>query len=354
MREKYIKVLTDDYEHIRELHASKKPKKLLPIDEARANKAKLSFSGPDTPKKPVYLGQRFLRNIDLATLAGYIDWAPFFRVWDLSGSYPEILDDPVHGETARKVFADGKAMLDKLIRGKWLTANASLALMPANSVNDDDIEIYTDETRSSVAFTYYGVRQQAEKPVINGIARPNQCLADFIAPKSSGIRDYIGLFAVTTGVGIDTRLETFNTSQNDYDGIMLKALADRLVEALAEYLHELVRKDLWGYAPDERFTPEELHKEPYRGIRPAPGYPANPEHTVKSDLFRILRCEEIGMSLTESYAMLPTASIAGFYFAHPDARYFTIGKIGKDQVADMAKRRHVSEEQLAHWLAPIL
>ena len=354
MREKYIKVLTDDYEHIRELHASKKPKKLLPIDEARANKAKLSFSGPDTPKKPVYLGQRFLRNIDLATLAGYIDWAPFFRVWDLSGSYPEILDDPVHGETARKVFADGKAMLDKLIRGKWLTANASLALMPANSVNDDDIEIYTDETRSSVAFTYYGVRQQAEKPVINGIARPNQCLADFIAPKSSGIRDYIGLFAVTTGVGIDTRLETFNTSQNDYDGIMLKALADRLVEALAEYLHELVRKDLWGYAPDERFTPEELHKEPYRGIRPAPGYPANPEHTVKSDLFRILRCEEISMSLTESYAMLPTASIAGFYFAHPDARYFTIGKIGKDQVADMAKRRHVSEEQLAHWLAPIL
>lgn len=354
MREKYIKVLTDDYEHIRELHASKKPKKLLPIDEARANKAKLSFSGPDTPKKPVYLGQRFLRNIDLATLAGYIDWAPFFRVWDLSGSYPEILDDPVHGETARKVFADGKAMLDKLIRGKWLTANASLALMPANSVNDDDIEIYTDETRSSVAFTYYGVRQQAEKPVINGIARPNQCLADFIAPKSSGIRDYIGLFAVTTGVGIDTRLETFNTSQNDYDGIMLKALADRLVEALAEYLHELVRKDLWGYAPDERFTPEELHKEPYRGIRPAPGYPANPEHTVKSDLFRILRCEEIGMSLTKSYAMLPTASIAGFYFAHPDARYFTIGKIGKDQVADMAKRRHVSEEQLGHWLAPIL
>ncbi len=354
MREKYIKVLTDDYEHIRELHASKKPKKLLPLDEARANKSKLSFDGPNAPKKPVYLGQRFLRNIDLATLAGYIDWSPFFRVWDLSGSYPEILDDPVHGETARKVFADGKAMLDKLIRGKWLTANASLALMPANSVNDDDIEIYTDETRSSVAFTYYGVRQQAEKPVINGVARPNQCLADFIAPKSSGIRDYIGLFAVTAGVGIDARLETFNTSQNDYDGIMLKALADRLVEALAEYLHELVRKDLWGYAPDEHFTPEELHKEPYRGIRPAPGYPANPEHTVKSDLFRILRCEEIGMSLTESYAMLPTASIAGFYFAHPDARYFTIGKIGKDQVADMAKRRHVSEEQLAHWLAPIL
>ena len=354
MREKYIKVLTNDYEHIRELHASKKPKKLLPIGEARANKAKLSFEGANAPKKPVYLGQRFLRNIDLATLAGYIDWSPFFRVWDLSGSYPEILDDPVHGETARKVFADGKAMLDKLIRGKWLTANASLALMPANSVNDDDIEIYTDETRSSVAFTYYNVRQQAEKPVINGVARPNQCLADFIAPKSSGIRDYIGLFAVTAGIGIDARLETFNTSQNDYDGIMLKALADRLVEALAEYLHELVRKDLWGYAPDERFTPEELHKEPYRGIRPAPGYPANPEHTVKSDLFRILRCEEIGMSLTESYAMLPTASIAGFYFAHPDARYFTIGKIGKDQVSDMAKRRHVSEEQLAQWLAPIL
>ena len=354
MREQYLKTLTHDYERIRELHAQKKPKKLLSIEQARANKAHLSFEGRNTPKKPVYLGQRFLRNIDLAVLSDYINWSPFFRVWDLSGSYPDILDDAVHGETARRVFEDGRKMLDKLIRGKWLTANAAIALMPANSVNDDDIEIYTDETRSEVAFTYYGVRQQTERPVIDGVARPNQCLADFIAPKSSGIRDYIGLFGVTAGVGIEKHLEKFEALQNDYDAIMLKALADRLVEALAEYLHELVRKDLWGYSPDEHLTNEQLMKEQYQGIRPAPGYPSCPEHTVKSDLFNILRCEEIGMSLTESYAMWPTASITGFYFAHPDAHYFTLGKIGKDQVADMAKRRHVSEEQIGQWLAPVL
>ena len=251
MREKYIKTLADDYEHIRELHAQKKPKKLLSLKEARTNKARLSFEGDGAPRKPVYLGQRFLRNIDLAVLSDYIDWSPFFRVWDLAGSYPDILGDAVQGETARRVFDDGKKMLDKLIRGKWLTANATIALMPANSVNDDDIEIYTDETRSKVAFTYYGLRQQMERPVIDGIARPNQCLADFIAPKSSGIRDYIGLFGVTAGVGIEKQLEKFEAVQNDYDAIMLKALADRLVEALAEYLHQLVRRDLWGYSPDE-------------------------------------------------------------------------------------------------------
>ena len=354
MREKYIKTLADDYEHIRELHAQKKPKKLLSLKEARTNKARLSFEGDGAPRKPVYLGQRFLRNIDLAVLSDYIDWSPFFRVWDLAGSYPDILGDAVQGETARRVFDDGKKMLDKLIRGKWLTANATIALMPANSVNDDDIEIYTDETRSKVAFTYYGLRQQMERPVIDGIARPNQCLADFIAPKSSGIRDYIGLFGVTAGVGIEKQLEKFEAVQNDYDAIMLKALADRLVEALAEYLHQLVRKDLWGYSPDEHLTNEQLMKEQYRGIRPAPGYPSCPEHTVKSDLFSILKCEEIGMSLTESYAMSPTASITGFYFAHPEAHYFTLGKIGKDQVTDMAKRRRVSEEQIEQWLAPVL
>lgn len=354
MREKYIKTLADDYEHIRELHAQKKPKKLLSLKEARTNKARLSFEGDGAPRKPVYLGQRFLRNIDLAVLSDYIDWSPFFRVWDLAGSYPDILGDAVQGETARRVFDDGKKMLDKLIRGKWLTANATIALMPANSVNDDDIEIYTDETRSKVAFTYYGLRQQMERPVIDGIARPNQCLADFIAPKSSGIRDYIGLFGVTAGVGIEKQLEKFEAVQNDYDTIMLKALADRLVEALAEYLHQLVRRDLWGYSPDEHLTNEQLMKEQYRGIRPAPGYPSCPEHTVKSDLFSILKCEEIGMSLTESYAMSPTASITGFYFAHPEAHYFTLGKIGKDQVTDMAKRRRVSEEQIEQWLAPVL
>ena len=354
MREKYIKTVSDDYEHIRQRHAQKKAKKSLSIEEARANKAHLSFEGEKAPLKPVYMGQRFLKNVDPATLANYIDWSPFFRVWDLSGSYPAILNDAVHGETARKVFADGQKMLEKLIRGKWLTAHATVALMPANSVNDDDIEIYTDESRSNVAFTYYGVRQQDEKPVIDGIARPNLCLADFIAPKSSGIADYIGLFGVTAGLGIEKRLEAFDRALDDYDAILLKALADRLVEALSEYVHERVRNDLWGYAVGEQLTNEQLQKEQYRGIRPAPGYPSCPEHTVKKDLFRLLRAEEIGMRLTESYAMLPTASITGFYFAHPDARYFTIGKIGKDQLADIAKRRGVSEDQLAQWLSPIV
>ncbi len=354
MREKYIQTLTEDYDHIRTLHAQKKTTKRLSLKEARANKAQLSFDGQNTPQKPIHLGQRFLRDIDLSIVSAYIDWTPFFHVWDLSGSYPDILQDATHGETAQKVFNDAQEMLDTLIREKWLIANATIALMPANSVNDDDIEIYTDETRSEVAFTYYGVRQQTEKPVINGIARPNQCLADFIAPKSSGIKDYIGMFGVTTGVGIKKQLEKFNAEHNDYDAIMLKALADRLVEALATYLHEQVRKNLWGYSPNEHLTKEQQLKGHYQGIRPAPGYPSCPEHTVKSDLFRILQCNEIGMTLTESYAMLPTASIIGFYFAHPDAHYFTLGKIGKDQITDMAKRRHVSEEQLEQWLAPML
>jgi len=285
-------------------------------------------------------------------LSGYIDWLPFFRVWDLPGSFPALLDDPEHGEQARKVFADGKAMLDRLIKSQALTANASIALMPANRTGDDDIEIYTDETRSEVAFTYYCVRQQEEKPPVKGTQYPHQCLADFIAPK--GTPDYLGMFAVTAGVGIEKWLEAYGKENDDYNSILLKAVADRLVEALSEYLHELVRKDLWGYSPDENFNHEELRHMPYRGIRPAPGYPTCPEHTVKGDIFRLLQADRIGMSLTENYAMLPTASIMGFYFAHPDAKYFAVGRIGEDQVEDMAKRRRVAKETLSKWLAPML
>jgi 5-methyltetrahydrofolate--homocysteine methyltransferase len=242
-------------------------------------------------------------------------------------------------------------MLKKIIEGRWLNANAVIMLLPANTVNDDDIEIYTDDTRSHVAFTYYGVRQQTEKPVIDGARRPNQCLADFIAPKESGIHDYIGMFAVTAGLGIEKQEQRFEAAHDDYSVIMLKALADRLAESAAEYLHERVRKEFWGYAADERLNKEDLIKERYKGIRPAPGYPACPEHTVKADMFKVMQCEEINMYLTESYAMMPGASVSGFYFAHPQSKYFNVGKLGADQIADMATRRAISQEQIERWLA---
>ncbi|MCL1886921.1 MAG: methionine synthase [Betaproteobacteria bacterium] len=353
-KDQYLQELKADYDRIRRLHAEKKPLDLIPIEAARANKAQLSFDGNHAPVRPRYIGQRLLKNVDLGTIARYIDWGPLFHVWDIRGAYPAILSDPIHGETASKVFADAQNMLKKLIEGKWLTAQASIALMPANRVNDDDIEIYTDDTRTEIAFTYYGVRQQTERPIIDGIQRPNQCLADFIAPKESGIPDYIGMFAVTAGLGIEKQLSRFEKAYDDYSSIMLKALADRLVEALSEYLHELVRKDLWGYAPNEQLTHEERLREAYQGIRPAPGYPACPEHTVKTDLFRILKCDQIGITLTESYAMIPASSISGFYFAHPDAHYFSVGRIDTDQITDMADRRKISIEEVMTWLSPIL
>jgi 5-methyltetrahydrofolate--homocysteine methyltransferase len=229
-----------------------------------------------------------------------------------------------------------------------------IALMPANSINDDDIEIYTDDTRSEGAFTWYGMRQQTVKPVIDGVPRPNQCLADFIAPKASGVADYIGLFAVTAGLGIDKHEQRFLAAHDDYNSILLKSLADRLAEAFAEYLHQRVRTDFWGYAPNEKLGNAELIREIYRGIRPAPGYPACPDHTVKTDMFRLLRAEEIGMQLTESFAMMPAAAVAGFYIAHPDAKYFSVDKIGQDQLDDMAARRGLPRDYLARWLAPNL
>ena len=352
-RDKYIGEVAADYAHLRELHAGKKQPVMLPLPQARANATRVDFSGDNAPKKPTMIGHRFVKNADLATIAQYIDWGPFFHTWELAGHYPVILEDATVGEEAKKLFADAKAMLTKIIDGRWLTAHAAVALMPANSVGDD-IEVYTDESRSQVALTWYGLRQQTEKPVINGVAHPNHCLSDYIAPKSSGIDDYIGLFAVTTGIGIEPHLQRFRQANDDYSAIMLQALADRLVEAFAEYLHELVRKDIWAYAHNERLSKEDLHKEAYRGIRPAPGYPACPEHTVKADMFRLLQCERMGMSLTESFAMLPGSSVCGFYFAHPEAKFFSVGKIGKDQLADMAQRRAVPEDMLKHWLAPNL
>ena len=353
-RDQYLEDISTDYQRIREQHANKKAVPMLSLAAARSNKMELDFSGQCAPVKPKFIGRRVFKNVDLATIAHYIDWGPFFQTWDLAGPYPAILKDPVVGESASKVFEEGQALLKKLIEGRWLSANGVIALMPANSLNDDDIEIYTDETRTQVAFTYYGLRQQTVKPVIDGIARPNQCLADFIAPKSSGIADYIGLFAVTAGLGIEKHEKRFEDAHDDYSSIMLKSLADRLAEAFAEHLHERVRKDLWGYVPEEALSNEALIKEAYSGIRPAPGYPACPEHTVKADMFKLLQCDEIGMQLTESFAMYPGASVSGFYFAHPESKYFNVGKIGDDQLNDMVARRGAQKEDVERWLAPNL
>lgn len=351
-RESYVAEILADQERARHQHANKKGTPLLTIAEARENKMQVAFSGADAPLKPKFIGRRELKNIDLALLAQYIDWGPLFQTWDLAGSYPAILQDPLVGEAARKVFGEAQTMLKRIIEGRWLAANAVLALLPANRAREDDIEIYSDDSRQEVALTWYGLRQQAQKPVIDGAQRPNQCLADFIAPQ--GTPDYIGMFAVTSGLGVEKHVQRFMEAHDDYNAIMLKALADRLAEACAEYLHERVRRDFWGYAADEQLDVAALIKEQYRGIRPAPGYPACPDHSIKSGLFQCLQCAAIGMQLTESYAMNPAASVCGFILAHPEARYFSVDKIGQDQLDDMAARRGVSQETLRHWLAPNL
>ena len=353
-RDKYVEDIELDYARIREQHANKKALPILPLAQARANKMLVPFDGACTPVKPKFIGRRVFKNVDLAALANYIDWGPFFQTWDLAGPFPAILTDEVVGDAATKVYAEGQALLKKLIDGRWLTANGVVSLLPANSVNDDDIEVYTDDTRSTVAFTYYGMRQQGVKPVVDGVQRPNQCLADFIAPKTSGVNDYIGMFAVTSGLGIEKYEKRFEDAHDDYSSIMLKSLADRLAEAFAEYLHERVRKDLWGYVPEEHLSNDDMIGEKYVGIRPAPGYPACPEHTVKKEMFEVMQAEDIGMQLTESYAMFPGAAVSGFYFAHPESKYFVVGKIGMDQVEDMAKRRGASIEDVERWLAPNL
>ncbi|HEY0841233.1 methionine synthase [Methylotenera sp.] len=348
----YLAEIQADYEKARTQHANKKGTPMLTIAEARANMADLSFAGEDAPVKPKFIGRREIKNADLSIIAQYIDWTPFFQTWDLAGFYPAILKDEVVGDAATKLFNEAQLMLKKIIDGRWLTANGVVALHPANRAGDDDIEIYTDETRENIAFTYYGMRQQTVKPVIDGIARPNQCLADFIAPK--GTPDYIGLFAVTAGLGIEKHEKKFEDAHDDYSSIMLKALADRLAEAFAEYMHERVRVDFWGYAPNENLSKEALIKEQYQGIRPAPGYPACPDHTVKPDMFKLLQAETIGMALTESFAMSPGAAVSGFYFAHPESKYFSVDKIGTDQLEDMAKRRGLTKDYLERWLAPNL
>ncbi|WP_413193513.1 methionine synthase [Pararobbsia alpina] len=350
---RYVEELKADYVRIREQHANRKAVPMVTLEQARDNKHKIDWSGY-TPVKPKFVGSRVFENFDLAELARFIDWGPFFQTWDLAGPYPAILDDEIVGESARQVFADGKKMLERLIQGHWLKANGIVALLPANTVNDDDIEIYTDDSRTKVALTWRNLRQQTERPVVDGVRRPNRCLADFIAPKESGVADYIGVFAVTAGLGIESKEAQFLADHDDYSAIMLKALADRLAEAFAECMHERVRTDLWGYAPNETFSNEELISEKYLGIRPAPGYPACPDHTVKKPMFDALHCHTIHMTVTESLAMLPAASVSGFYLAHPDSTYFSVGKIGQDQLEDYARRADVSLDNARRALSPNL
>ncbi|ACR30292.1 methionine synthase [Burkholderia glumae] len=350
---RYLDELKGEYDRIRDQHANKKKQPMVTLAAARANKTKIDWAGY-TPVKPKFIGRRVFKNYDLAELAQYIDWGPFFQTWDLAGPYPAILNDEIVGESARRVFSDGKSMLSRLIQGRWLTANGVVSLLPANTVNDDDIEIYTDDTRSEVLMRWCNLRQQSVRPVVDGVMRPNRSLADFIAPKDSGVADYIGMFAVTAGLGVDAKEKQFEADHDDYSAIMLKALADRFAEAFAEALHARVRRELWGYAAGETLDNDALIAEKYVGIRPAPGYPACPDHLVKRAMFDALRADELGMSVTESLAMLPAASVSGFYIAHPDSTYFSVGKIADDQVADFAARMSLSDADARRALAPLL
>ena len=348
-REGYIAEVRADYKRIRAQHAAKKGQApMVTLQEARANASKLDWTNY-VPPVPRLTDRREFRGYDLAEIARYIDWSPFFQVWDLAGPYPKILEDPVVGESARAVLRDAQSMLDRVIREKWLTANGVFVIAPANSVGDD-IEVYTDESRREVAAVFHMLRQQSRKAE----DRFNLCLADFVAPKASGVRDYLGGFAVTAGLGCDARVAAFEAAHDDYNAIMLKALADRLAEAFAELMHMRVRRDFWGYAANEDLSSDALVAERYRGIRPAPGYPACPDHTEKGTLFDLLRAPVIGMTLTDSYAMLPAASVSGFYFSHPQARYFAVGKIDRDQVEDYARRKRADLAKIERWLAPAL
>jgi 5-methyltetrahydrofolate--homocysteine methyltransferase len=349
---KFIQDLRDDYVRIREQHANKKAAPTISLEAARKNRELIDWSSY-TPEKPKFIGRRVFKNFAMSDIAKYIDWTPFFQTWDLAGKFPAILDDEVVGVEACKVFEDAKVLLDKLIKGQWLQADAVVAFYPANTMGDD-IVLYSDEARQHPLFVWHNLRQQAERPVIDGSRRPNRCLADYVAPKDSSVADYLGCFAVTTGHGVEKKVTEFQAKHDDYSAIMLKALADRLAEAFAELMHHRVRTDLWGYATDEILTNDQMIDEQYRGIRPAPGYPACPAHEVKEDLLRVIGSEDIGMTLTESMAMNPASSVSGFYLAHPDARYFNVGKISTDQLEDLAKRRGQSIEDTRRQLASLI
>ncbi len=347
----YIAKTKADYVQKREQHANRRSREpLLPLAQTRMNRPVLDWS-TYVPPKPGFLGIRTFDDYPLAELVERIDWTPFFHAWELRGRYPAIFDDPEQGEHARQLFADAQTMLDQIITERWLTARAVIGFFPAQRVNEDDIALYADESRAQIVMMLHHLRQQGPKPE----GKPHYCLADWIAPVESGLADYLGAFAVTAGIGIDERVAEFERAHDDYRAILLKALADRLAEALAERLHEQVRKKFWGYAADETLSNEELVAESYRGIRPAPGYPACPDHTEKGLLWRLLNVDRnAGIHLTESFAMTPTAAVSGWYFSHPEARYFGVGRLDRDQVADYAQRKGWTRAEAEKWLAPNL
>jgi 5-methyltetrahydrofolate--homocysteine methyltransferase len=347
--EPFAAELRDEYERVRQQHAGRQKRhKWLDIEAARANRTPVDWAGWQ-PVRPNHPGVHEIEPT-LEELVEYIDWTPFFHAWELAGSYPKILDDEIVGEEARKLLADARAMLEQLVAERWLQPRGVYGLFPANGVGDDT-EVYTDETRSHVLTTLHHLRQQNEKPA----GRPNQSLADFVAPKDTGCPDWIGAFAVSTGMGIDAPVARFEADNDDYSSIMVKALADRLAEAFAEMLHQRVRRQYWGYDPQEALDNESLIDEQYRGIRPAPGYPACPDHTEKDLLWSLLDVEQrIGLTLTESKAMYPTAAVSGWYFGHPESRYFGIGRIYRDQVEDYARRKDMTVREIERWLSPNL
>jgi 5-methyltetrahydrofolate--homocysteine methyltransferase len=346
----YVDGIAAEYETLREKRKTGGGRAAVTLEDARANKPRLDWTSY-TPPEPSFLGTKTFEAYPLDDLATRIDWTPFFRSWELAGVFPKILDDPKVGEAARALFHDAEAMLKRIVDEKWLEARGVIGFWPANSDGAEDVMLYGPERINEPAATLHFLRQQVHKSE----GRPHLCLADFIAPQDSGLTDYIGGFAVTAGHGIDAPVADFEKRHDDYNAILLKALADRLAEAFAERMHERVRREFWGYSPDEALSNEDIIREQYRGIRPAPGYPACPDHSQKPDLFRLLDAEaEAGISLTEGYAMLPTAAVSGWYFAHPDAAFFGVGRVERDQLLSYAERAGVSEATAIRRLSPVL
>jgi 5-methyltetrahydrofolate--homocysteine methyltransferase len=350
-RKKYMADTRTEYEKVAESHARAEDNKArTPIAQARENGLKLDFKNY-TPPKPKFFGTRIFKNYDLSELAKTIDWSPFFQAWELKGRFPHILEDDKYGAAARGLYEDAQKMLDKIVREKWLEARAAIGFWPANA-EGDDIVLFKDETRKERLTTLHTLRQQMAR---KDSSRVNLALSDFIAPLSTKVPDYIGAFVVTAGIGEEERSKALKGANNDYDAILMKALSDRLAESFAERMHQRVRTEYWGYSPDEKLTNDELIEEKYRGIRPAPGYPAQPDHTEKGPLFELLDASsQIGVAITESYAMWPGASVSGFYYSHPESAYFGVGRIDRDQVEDYAKRKGWTVAECEKWLAPNL
>jgi len=344
-KEDFAQKIREEYEQVRARHKGRKAKtKQHTLEKARLNRF---TQDKHDPVEPSFLGTKVIDELPLEKLVNYIDWSPFFQTWELAGKYPKILNDVVVGEQAKALFKDAQEMLEQIVSEKWLTARAVIGFFPANS-DGDDVILYRDDSRNEKMEILYHLRQQN----IKSPGQPNYCLADFIAPVDSGKADYIGGFAVTTGIGIEEKIQQFEQDHDDYSSIMLKALADRLAEAFAEYLHEKVRKEYWGYAQDETHNSEQLIAEAYHGIRPAPGYPACPDHTEKGKLFKLLNVTaNTSIELTESYAMYPTAAVSGWYFSHPDAQYFNVGKITEEQLENYAKRKGIAKDVAERWLS---